>query len=262
VKDWKIRAARRLLKNSGFEAVPTLVLGHWKNLEEERQALLGFPESDATRLMRLAPKSKAQLRQDLFVLSQTNFKRKGFFVDFGATNGIDLSNSFLLEAEFGWRGILAEPARCWHQRLRENRSGVVDTRCVWSESGRVLDFVETEFAELSTVQSFAASDHHEHRRKGGKTYSVETVSLADLLVEHAAPAHIDYLSIDTEGSEFSILRAFPFDRYRFGIITCEHNFTDQRESIHRLLAQHGYRRVCTEISRWDDWFVLDGMGVA
>jgi hypothetical protein len=41
--------------------------------------------------------SKSQIKQDLFVLSQTNFKRKVFFVDFGASNGIDLSNSYLLE---------------------------------------------------------------------------------------------------------------------------------------------------------------------
>ena len=39
--------------------------------------------------------------------------RGGFFVEFGATNGIDLSNSYLLQSKYYWTGILAEPARCW-----------------------------------------------------------------------------------------------------------------------------------------------------
>jgi hypothetical protein len=55
----------------------------------------------------LLEKSKAQLRQDLFVLSETHYKRNGYFVEFGAANGIDLSNTYLLETEFSWSGILA-----------------------------------------------------------------------------------------------------------------------------------------------------------
>ena len=39
----------------------------------------------------------AQLFQDLFVLFMTNQKKNGYFVEFGATNGVTLSNSYLLE---------------------------------------------------------------------------------------------------------------------------------------------------------------------
>ena len=53
-------------------------------------------------------RSKAQLKQDLFVLATLNFKRNGYFVEFGATSGVDISNTCLLEFDFGWRGILAE----------------------------------------------------------------------------------------------------------------------------------------------------------
>jgi hypothetical protein len=69
----------------------------------------------------LIKKSKAQLRQDLFVLTHLDFKTHGFFVEFGATDGIHLSNSYLLEREFHWSGILAEPAKSFEVALRQNR---------------------------------------------------------------------------------------------------------------------------------------------
>lgn len=42
---------------------------------------------------------------------------------------------------------------------------------------------------------------------------LETISLHDFLVKHNAPKDIDYISIDTEGNEFSILKTFPFDKW-------------------------------------------------
>ena len=66
--------------------------------------------------------SKAQIFQDIFVLFMTNEKKGGYFVEFGATNGVTLSNTYLLEKSFGWEGILAEPARCWHARIERQQT--------------------------------------------------------------------------------------------------------------------------------------------
>ena len=68
---------------------------------------------------------------------------------------------------------------------------------------------------------------------------------------------IDYLSIDTEGSEFEILNSFDFSKFKFRIITCEHNYTPMREKIFELLTKNGYTRVFKEISFNDDWYVSD-----
>lgn len=199
--------------------------------------------------------SRAQLRQDLFVVLESGFKRDGSFVEFGATNGIDLSNTYLLETELGWTGILAEPGRVWHPSLRANRQAAVSTKCVWSRSGETLEFTAAPQAEFSTLTTFVDVDGKSRTRRGGETYPVETVSLLDLLAEHGAPEMIDYLSIDTEGSEFEILSAFDFGRHRFGVITCEHNFGPTREPIRRLLESNGYRRRFRTASAWDDWYV-------
>ena len=92
-------------------------------------------------------------------------------------------------------------------------------------------------------------------RANSHEYEVDTISLEDLLVEYDAPRHISYLSIDTEGSEYEIIKKFNFDLYSFGFISIEHNFTANRELIYDLLFKSGYRRVLTEISEFDDWYV-------
>lgn len=200
-------------------------------------------------------KSKSQIKQDLFVLSELKYKKNGFFVEFGACNGFIFSNSHLLEKEYGWNGILAEPAKCWHSELRENRSCWIETNCVWSVSDSVLTFNETNTAELSTIDNFGLYKDHVQSREQGNTYSVKTISLNDLLDKYNAPKEIDYLSIDTEGSEFEILSHFDFSKYSFRVITCEHNFTPMREKIFELLSNNGYTRVFEDLSKFDDWYV-------
>jgi FkbM family methyltransferase len=217
--------------------------------------LLKLPDEHIARSLRALADSKSQLRQDLFVLSELNFKRNGFFVEFGATNGLDLSNTYLLEKEYGWRGILAEPARCWHNTLRSNRASCIDTRCVWIESGTTVQFSEVEDPELSTISIHSSSDLHGRSRNKGTTYDVVTVSLIDLLREYNAPNTIDFLSIDTEGSEYDILRSFDFSQYDFQVIACEHNFTPRRSQVFDLLTSRGYSRKFEDVSGFDDWYV-------
>ena len=198
--------------------------------------------------------SKSQLAQDLFVLSELNFKKNGFFVEFGSTDGINLSNTFLLEKNFIWKGILAEPAKQWHKKLNKNREVFIEKNCVWHSSNEILTF--NEIGELSTLDDFSNSDMHKKDRLKGKRYKVKTISLEDLLDKYNAPKLIDYLSIDTEGSEFDILSTFNFEKYKFRVITCEHNFTSNRQKIFNLLSDKGYERKYPEISKFDDWYVL------
>jgi FkbM family methyltransferase len=231
-------------------------LSSFKNTIPAIKFLFSLQNANHRNLLPLVIKSKSQNYQDLFVLSELNMKQDGFFVEFGATNGVDISNTFLLEEEFGWKGILAEPAQFWQEELRRNRpSAFLEYLCVWTDSNIQLLFNETENTDLSTLNSFSSLDSHKELRKIGKKYYVNTISLTDLLDKYSAPAHIDYLSIDTEGSEFDILKSFDFDRYSFGVITCEHNYTATREKIYKLLVSKGYTRKYENISRWDDWYV-------
>lgn len=244
------KTIKKIAKSAGIGLLPSDRLDQLFSIESSAEELLNTIQA----AIDLEGHSKAQLKQDIFVLLATQFKRDGFFVEFGATNGMDLSNTYLLEKTFNWRGILAEPAKVWHESLAQNRSAIIEHDCVWSRSDQRLQFNMVDEAEFSTISEFSDRDQHALRRQKGDTYEVTTISLNDLLAKHNAPQQIDYLSIDTEGSEFEILSHFDFDRYDISVITCEHNFTADREKIYSLLTQAGYVRKFEGFSNWDDWY--------
>lgn len=208
---------------------------------------------EVNKILNINKLSKSQLSQDILVLTLLEFKKDGFFVEFGATNGLDLSNTWLLEKEFGWKGILAEPSKNWHRDLFKNRSCHIEKRAIWRGSNEKLKFLESSDPKLSTIDVFRKSDSNLRK---GHIYEVDTISLIDLLDKYNAPKIIDYLSIDTEGSELDILIDFDFEKYRFRLITIEHNFTKNREKIRKILISKGYEQVLESISSFDDWYIL------
>jgi len=198
--------------------------------------------------------SKAQIGQDIFVISVLKGKRRGFFVEFGATDGVSLSNTYMLEKSFGWDGILVEPGKNWKNDLVLNRTAKVDFRAVSSRSGEYFEFLESSTPEFSTIKGYENNGGHPRVIK--EQYKVESVSLTDLLDNYNAPKIIDFISIDTEGTEFSILEPFNFNKYKFAIIVCEHNYSSNRQKVFDILSERGYRRIWSEFTQFDDWFIL------
>ena len=141
---------------------------------------------------------------------------------------------------------------------------------------KVLDFKENNNSdnnnEIETINLYCAEDElkdyssmrdfNVEARKKKEIITVKTVSLEDLLKEHKAPKKIDYLSIDTEGSEYTILKNFNFKLYEISIITIEHNYIDdQRNNIKSLLEKNNFVRVFEKISRMDDWYINENNSV-
>lgn len=204
------------------------------------------------RLKQLSP---SQLGQDLWVLEQTNYKKGGFFVEFGATDGVLLSNSYLLEKEFGWKGLCAEPNPKYFKQLQMNRNCITSDVCISNSTGESVKFIFAN--EYGGIANIAKEGKHSDKVKpyedSGKVALLETISLNDFLTKHNAPKNIDYLSIDTEGSEYHILSGFPFSDWTVQCISVEHNYEPQRELIYELLTAIGYERFT---SQWDDLYVL------
>lgn len=205
--------------------------------------------------------SVSQIKQDMFVLFVTQKKQNGFFVEFGACDGKELSNTYLLEKNFNWTGILAEPCKYWHEDLLRQRNCIIDKRAVWVISNQNLLFNQVdELKTLSGIENnyFFHNFNRERTNTRNQKYEVLTVSLLDLLKESNAPNDIDYLSIDTEGTEYEIINSFNFNLYNIKIITIEHHFDgDFREKINRTLNSFGYTRVLPDDSNQDDWYVKE-----
>jgi FkbM family methyltransferase len=204
-----------------------------------------------------AYQGKAELKQDVLVLALKEFKKQGFFVEFGLMDGIYASNTYVLEQDYGWKGIVCEPAKIFHDKVRENRNCIIDFRAVTGRTGDVVEFKETDVnLGLSNIVEYNNDSHSSTRKKSkGNTYTVSTVSLIDLLDEHQAPKAIDYISIDTEGAELPVLEAFDFSKYDVDIFTIEHNYVDSvRNRILEIMTNNGYIRVFTDLSKYDDWY--------
>jgi len=189
----------------------------------------------------------------LWVVLESRGKTGGYFVEFGATDGVDISSTYLLERDLGWRGILAEPNPVWHEALRRNRKAAIDTRCVFRTTGARVDFAATRAPALATIAEFVGCDGHARSRAEHRVIEVETVSLDDLLDAHGAPRDIDFISIDTEGSELAILERFDFAKWNVRLFSIEHNMTGQERAIDALMGANGYERrypVCSPIDAW------------
>lgn len=201
----------------------------------------------------LKKKSVSQLGQDLWVLEKTKFKHGGFFVEFGATDGVLLSNTWLLEKEFSWRGICCEPNPEFYKKLLINRNCAVSNQYIGKHTGADVEFVLA--GVYGSGRHFIDADHHENKRKAyfenGKSLLLKSISLNDFLIQHNAPQYIDYISIDTEGNEYDLLQEFPFRKWNIYLFTIEHNYSRHRREIAQLMAAHGYVRVERE---WDDWY--------
>jgi FkbM family methyltransferase len=185
------------------------------------------------------------------VIDALDGKRDGYFVEAGALDGIHVSNTLLLEEEFGWSGICVEPDPQLFEELRRNRRCVCEAACLYDGS--------TDVTFMAGARGWGGVvDHLEARKRPhwgpGRPMKMRTVTLASLLEEHHAPAVIDYLSLDTEGSEYLILKNFPFDRFRFRVVSIE------GESCNDLLRSKGYRPVANPFNTkapWEQYFLGD-----
>lgn len=206
----------------------------------------------------------SQLYQDMFASFIVGNKFDKTFLEFGATNGIDLSNTYMLENLEKWWGALSEPSLQWHEALKKNRkNSKIITKCIWSQSGKNLDFFMSDVGVLSTIKDFIESDKNSmpgntlERKKAGKIISVETISLNDVIKEYFNNISPSYISVDTEGSEYEILKSFKLDIYRPKVFTIEHNFTDFQMKIDDLMKSNNYKRIFRELTAFDAWYVSE-----
>lgn len=188
--------------------------------------------------------------QDKWVVEVTNGKRNGFFLDIGAGHAIQNNNTWLLESEYGWDGICVDPVEEFYRDLQKTRKCTVVGWVV----GPSVELVDYYFqgGVSGIVRSFAA----QLKNRIGTIKKAPAMTLGMLLQK--APKIIDYWSLDTEGSEWDLIRTFPWGKHGVFCLSVEHNYEQPKRSlIQNFLKDLGYSLIQRPECEFEDYYVLE-----
>lgn len=161
-----------------------------------------------------------------------------FFIEMGAGDGLLLSNTTVLEKQYGWTGILIEPTDKF-EKLRENRGATCVHTCLSDKEGKLFiaklpspgyldedgtntlrsmvisaDSLKEAEREVKEIVPPKVLNSMADNRLKLEILEVPCMTLESVLIEANAPKTIDYLSLDVEGHEYEAMLGFPFDRYK------------------------------------------------
>jgi FkbM family methyltransferase len=205
----------------------------------------------------------SQYQQDEFIDSHFQYKRDGVFVDIGAHDGINISNSYFLETNRGWTGLCVEANPDVHESLVKNRPNPqVHKECVavYDKDDQEITFLQiTGYSEMLSGVRESYDPRHEQRIErelsicGGqaKPITVRTSTLKTLLNKYGL-THVDYLSIDTEGSELNILKGIDWNAVYIDVIGVEINYDKQGQEIAEYMESLNMYDVILKYKT--DWF--------
>ena len=162
--------------------------------------------------------------QDMFVLAMHNGKKYGTYMEIGAGDAFYGNNSYLLEQNFGWKGVSFDIDENFVKKFNAERSNP----CILSDA-RYVDFTKV-------------------LKENGFGDSVDYLQI----------------DCDPPEVSFQVLQSIPFDKVKFGIITFEHDHytnpkSNVREKAREYIELQGYKLVSGNISPddnrpYEDWF--------
>lgn len=188
----------------------------------------------------------SQYGQDRFLVEKVfKNKKNGYFLDVGAYDGVNLSNTFFLESVLGWKGICVEPNPLVYEQLKVNRSCIALNCCI-NDKVDIVKFLSVSGwgVMLSGILEFFDKRHlmridraiEEH---GGEKRLIEipALPLQYIFKEHKLKT-IDYCNIDVEGGEMQVLKSIDFSNIDIKVFTIENNFGTK--AVREFLKPLGY----------------------
>jgi FkbM family methyltransferase len=181
----------------------------------------------------------------------TQQHRAGTFVEFGGRDGVAESNTYMFE-KIGWGGAMLEVMPEEFAQLQRNRPGTFLklNKAVCKDRNNII-FAVSDPGHHGPLSEWSWKEAKDPK----STMTVECVTLNDVLDE-ARLTHVDFMTVDTEGSELSLLSTFDFSRALVDVLLIEvggakdayEDNTPNGKAILDLILSHGYRRVVGMLS--------------
>ncbi len=183
--------------------------------------------------------SYSQNLEDVMLWRALKHIEKGFYVDVGANDPVELSvtNAFY---QAGWHGINIDPITC--ESLQRERIRDVNLRIAISSEARELAFYKVDYSALSTSDEKIAEDYLAAGRDVVEL-TVPALPLGDVLSKHSeGPIH--FMNIDVEGAELDVLSSFDLSIWRPWILLVESTFPNTQIPTHHtwepIVVSSGY----------------------
>ena len=185
---------------------------------------------------------RSQNGEDRWLEAHFGKKRSGFFVEVGAYDGVNLSNTHHFE-QSGWNGILVEPDPDMAERCRRQRprSSVFECAAGDPAGPREIAFFKVTGGEAYSTTSLSA-EHRERLERMGLAWREVRVAVRtlDSMLEEVQASRIDFVSIDVEGAELSVLRGFDIRRWKPDVVFVETNAARRDPEVRRYFVGNGY----------------------
>lgn len=171
----------------------------------------------------------AQAGQDKYIDSMLQNKKlsSGRFVEFGGYQGDEYSNSWYFEKFYNWHGIMIEAEKKHIEHLKKVRpNAVIYNNAVCPPGIKEIDFASSKIGGWGGI-----NEHIDDQRWKNSIADVHSVQCVDLnqVLEENNMFQIDYMTVDTEGSEFAILKTFQFQRFNITFIQVERNIKTKKQ---------------------------------
>ncbi len=150
------------------------------------------------------------------MLKYINYKN-GFYIDCGANDGVNQSNTWYYEKNLGWNGILIEPIPLTFNLLKKNRSKKnIFENCILVSNDFKNDKFEIHYNSNDTLTGSVY-----YNKKVENTSVVKATQLSSILEKNKINRIIDFFSLDVEGYELEVLEGINFEKFRFKYILVE-----------------------------------------
>lgn len=182
---------------------------------------------------------------------------RGVFIEAGANDGLNQSNTLFLARKRHWHGILVEPVPRLFERCKKNRP---DSFCVNAalvspeDSGSIIDMIDVDLmTSVRGTKNFAFDETHIKSAEiiqgiGRNSASAIGKTISEVISE-SGESTIDFLSLDVEGFELEALKGFTNEEHFPRYILIE---TKQLDLVNQVL---GYRYELVEALSEHDYFL-------